>query len=231
MSCFQLPTTLVRGLEAQMADFWWHSRGERRVHWVAWRKLCWPREAGGLGFRELKEFNLALLAKQGWRILTRPESLLSRVLKARYFPNSSLGEARIWVLSNLAWNSLSSWSAGPSEWVLEVGQNLDQEERSRFFMYWWALWMHQCKRVMEGKNQEPMIVWRNAAVMLDSYLSVNVWFMMFLLVRPYAILCYSRGGRAGIGEEVIVADHIQRGANVLDCFDSVVFVFLNIFHG
>ncbi|KAL0405816.1 UNVERIFIED_CONTAM: putative ribonuclease H protein [Sesamum latifolium] len=83
MSCFQLPLFFLRNIESSAADFWWHNKGEKQVHWVAWRKLCRTKDTGGLGFRSMREFNLALLAKQGWRILCRLDSLLSRVLQAR----------------------------------------------------------------------------------------------------------------------------------------------------
>lgn len=40
-------------------------------------------------------FNKAMLGKQGWRLLTRPDALCSRVLKGKYFPNSDfLGATR-----------------------------------------------------------------------------------------------------------------------------------------
>ncbi|KAL0403938.1 UNVERIFIED_CONTAM: hypothetical protein Sradi_2034600 [Sesamum radiatum] len=54
----------------------------------------------------LKEFNLALLAKQGWRLLTRPEDLLSRVLKARYVGTGSFWDATVGRRPSLTWRSL-----------------------------------------------------------------------------------------------------------------------------
>lgn len=55
--------------------------------WVNWERMCQPKETGGMGFRDLKSFNKALLAKQGWRLQTNTQSLFSRVFKAKYFPD------------------------------------------------------------------------------------------------------------------------------------------------
>lgn len=41
---------------------------------------------GGLGFSDLICFNLALLAKTGWRIVRNPDYLLARLLHDKYYP-------------------------------------------------------------------------------------------------------------------------------------------------
>ncbi|CAL2238950.1 unnamed protein product [Prunus armeniaca] len=93
MSCFLLPKYVCEDLNKLVAQFWWNSSTEnKKIHWMAWDKLCAPKEKGGLGFRNLHAFNLALLAKQGWRLLQNLDSLITRVLKAKYFPNHSFLE-------------------------------------------------------------------------------------------------------------------------------------------
>ena len=77
-----------------VSGFWWGQRNkEKKMVWVAWEKLCTPKVEGGMGFKDLKAFNLTLLAKQGWRILTNPNSLSHKVLKAKYFAESNFMEA------------------------------------------------------------------------------------------------------------------------------------------
>ena len=58
--------------------------------WVSWKQMCYSKSKGGLGFRNLQGFNLAMLAKQAWRILTNPTSLIARVFKTRYILSATL---------------------------------------------------------------------------------------------------------------------------------------------
>lgn len=90
MSCFELPKQFCWDIQQLMARFWWGVKGdEKKIHWLDWNKLCAPKREGGMGFRILSLFNLSLLAKQGWRLLMYPNSLVTQVFKARYFFNSS----------------------------------------------------------------------------------------------------------------------------------------------
>jgi hypothetical protein len=43
-----------------------------------------------MGFKDLKLFNQALLARQAWRLIDFTDSLCAKVLKAKYYPNGEL---------------------------------------------------------------------------------------------------------------------------------------------
>ncbi|KAF5459887.1 hypothetical protein F2P56_019799 [Juglans regia] len=60
--------------------------------------------ASGLGFRDLESFNIALLAKQDYRLLQRPDALLSKILKFKYFPHFSFFEAKIGSNPSYIWS-------------------------------------------------------------------------------------------------------------------------------
>mgnify|MGYP003702460673 CR=1 FL=1 len=88
-------------------NFWWgHEKGEKKVHWIAWEKITSLKIHGGLGFRDMKCFNQALLAKQAWRLITTPESLCARVLKAKYFPSGSLLDIAFPTVSFPTWKGV-----------------------------------------------------------------------------------------------------------------------------
>ncbi|KAL0443870.1 UNVERIFIED_CONTAM: hypothetical protein Slati_2109700 [Sesamum latifolium] len=105
-SCFRLPNSLLKELESSMADFFWHIGEASKIHGKAWPKLCKPKKDGGIGFRRLKEYNLALLAKQAWRIALTSGNVLQAVISNKYFPCSTFMEARLGAYPSYTWRSI-----------------------------------------------------------------------------------------------------------------------------
>ena len=107
MSCFKLTKKVCKGLVSCMAKYWWTSSLDRNsMHWKAWDTLATPKEKGGMGFRDLELFNVALLGKHGWRLLTNPQSLCARVLKGRYFPSCDFMQATVPRFSSAMWRAI-----------------------------------------------------------------------------------------------------------------------------
>ncbi|KAL5543315.1 hypothetical protein UlMin_007099 [Ulmus minor] len=107
MSCFKLPKKLIKDIHRLISRFWWGSSvSQKKLHWAKWEALCQPKEKGGLGFRDLEGFNRALLAKQGWRLIRSPDSLVGKVLKACYYPNCSFLDANLGSCPSFSWRSI-----------------------------------------------------------------------------------------------------------------------------
>ena len=64
INCFKLLNTLCDEMTRMVRQFWWGQvKNEKKVAWMSRDKMCLPKDKGGMGFRDLKSFNLALLAK------------------------------------------------------------------------------------------------------------------------------------------------------------------------
>ena len=88
MGIFKLSNALCDKITSLVRNFWWGKANEKnKMAWLSCDKMCKPKEEGGLGFHDLKAFNLALLAKQWWFLQKSTTSLVHRVFKAHLFPN------------------------------------------------------------------------------------------------------------------------------------------------
>ena len=108
MNIYLLPLDLCKELEIMMNSFWWgnNRQGGRGIKWLQWDLLCKPKSVGGIGFKRIHDFNIAMLGKQCWKLMTHPHSLVARVLKARYYPRSSFVDATVGFNPSYTWRSI-----------------------------------------------------------------------------------------------------------------------------
>ncbi|KAL8131281.1 hypothetical protein AgCh_007272 [Apium graveolens] len=111
MSVFLLPLEITKDVERSISKFWWNTKktASKSIHWMSWDRLSRHKSRGGMGFRDFRDFNLAMLGKQGWRFIKNPSSLVSKVFKARYFPDCSFMDAQIGNNPSFVWRSI--WEA------------------------------------------------------------------------------------------------------------------------
>ena len=70
--------------------------------------MCVPKNRGGMGFRDIHCFNLAMLAKQCWRLIDQFDSLCARVLRSKYYPSGDILNCELKKGSSYVWQSIYS---------------------------------------------------------------------------------------------------------------------------
>jgi hypothetical protein len=73
---------------------------------VPWDDMSKPKFMGGPGFQNIELFNLALLARQAWRLVQEPDSLSARILKAVYYTKSDLLDAKVGGAPSRVWRAI-----------------------------------------------------------------------------------------------------------------------------
>jgi hypothetical protein len=120
-------------LTGMIRDFWWGvEKGKRKMAWLAWDRIILKNVWGGLGFKNLRLFNQALLERQAWRLITIPNSPCARILKARYHARGHLVDTAF--CTNPSKTDLASHKAWP-EFAKE--------------MYYLASWWRQSNSHLE----------------------------------------------------------------------------------
>ncbi|RZC29891.1 60S ribosomal protein L19-2 [Glycine soja] len=81
----KVPNRVVDKLVSLQRKFLWGGGPEQnKIAWIKWKTVCQPKEKGGLGLKDIKTFNLALIGKWKWNLFQHQGELRARVLDSKY---------------------------------------------------------------------------------------------------------------------------------------------------
>ncbi|PNX78725.1 ribonuclease H, partial [Trifolium pratense] len=94
----------------------------------AGRELAMRKEYGGMGFCHLYGFNLAMLGKQGWHLLTNQDTILSKLFKPKYYSKEGFLDAKLGHNPSYVWRSIQASQVvirSELRWRVGNGANID----------------------------------------------------------------------------------------------------------
>jgi hypothetical protein len=116
LSLFSIPAKVAKRIEKIQQDFLWGGglNDEVKIHLVDWDTVCSPISEGGLGIRNVKKFNQALLGKWLWQYAHEEDAWWRSVLEAKYgstwegWRSCDITEAHgvgLWKFICMGWNN------------------------------------------------------------------------------------------------------------------------------
>ncbi|XP_059650086.1 uncharacterized protein LOC132295829 [Cornus florida] len=153
----RLPVGVCKSLSSKVMHFWWSGSKEgRNLCWLKWEQLCMNKQEGGLGFRDLEAFNIAFLAKQGWRLAVEDEE--SEKNLSIPLSETTVKDKKVWHFSNdRSFMVKFSYRVAP-EWLQKAIRSLGYERRidgcAAVNGFWDKLWK------LKVKEKLNHFIWR-----------------------------------------------------------------------
>ncbi|XP_026400419.1 uncharacterized protein LOC113296326 [Papaver somniferum] len=86
MQVFKLHDTTISHMNRIQRQYWWHNyTNHKSPRVISWDNVSLPKKLGGLGLKNLKNYNSVFLAKLAWNLLHNQDILCARILKGKYF--------------------------------------------------------------------------------------------------------------------------------------------------
>ena len=126
-------------ISIQRRFLWGWGKEKTSIPWISWKDLCKTKEEGGLGIRDIRKFNYALMAKWKWQISFNDKGRWKEVLESKYGLDID-GSLPI-KYQSLWWRDLTSIcrEGGGDEWFQgEVGWKVGSGDNVRF---WEDVWV------------------------------------------------------------------------------------------
>lgn len=87
------PQSICDFLDETTRSFIWKGNIGRGIHMVGWTKITKPRAQGGLGVRQARPQNIALLGKRIWELQHAGDKLWVAMLRDKYVKNGNIFQA------------------------------------------------------------------------------------------------------------------------------------------
>ncbi|CAL1397044.1 unnamed protein product [Linum trigynum] len=134
-----LPSSVCKSIDKLSRDFiWGDDENKAKMHLVSWDVMTRPKPLGGVGIRPTRQANLALLAKNGWRLLKDKECLWTQIMRAKYGrQRQGLEVIRPSQGSSFTWASIAKTAS-----LIKQGcaWNIKNGKRTNF---WLDIWVSQ----------------------------------------------------------------------------------------
>ncbi|XP_026378777.1 uncharacterized protein LOC113273242 [Papaver somniferum] len=127
MTSFKLPDTTINKMEGAQQKYWRQKDSCKGNHVISWKRTQKPKEEGGLEFCDLKVFNRDLLAKTAWKLCSDSVSMMTKYLKAKYYPDDDLFNLKKKSSTIWSWRSISlelNFVLKHSYWCLGNGKKI-----------------------------------------------------------------------------------------------------------
>lgn len=146
-SFYLAPISIIKKLTSMQIKFLWGGDLEtNKTAWVKWELICKPIEHGGLGIKDLRKFNLALLGKWRFKLLQNDVSLWCRVFSSKYgrlnsvdacnHQSSNFSNGSTW-WQDLGKLTSASSSSGNDWFTMNVTKHVGDGSNTQFWHHLW----------------------------------------------------------------------------------------------
>ncbi|XP_016667359.1 uncharacterized protein [Gossypium hirsutum] len=103
------PRGVLDDIQPKLSRAWWTGKDKGRF-WMMlpWKTLSHLKGMGGIGIRDIRLFNLALLGRQVWRLINNKDTLCYKVLSSKYFPDGNIFNSKKVDKASFTWTSIAA---------------------------------------------------------------------------------------------------------------------------